>query len=93
MKMELKKDDSIIILDESEQSMVYEFYRLHCTIERMQDILDEEEMNIHFKNDEDAKVVARRVLELIDNYHVGEDEAIHTVMDDTEYISHYTTTN
>lgn len=89
MKMELRHEGGIIILDESQQTEVYEFYRLHCTMERLEDVLGEKEINKEFKSEDALKTVAKRVLKVKDDYHVSEDKAINEVFEDEEYINEY----
>ena len=90
MLMRLLHNGGEITLTEAEQSEVYEFYRLHCAIERIADVMSESEHPKMFKSDEYAKVVARRVLEIMADYHVSEDDAIEEVLSDIDYISCYT---
>lgn len=89
MKMELKHGDGIIVLDECQQSEVYEFYRLHSTMERLEDVVEEKELDKTFTSESDLKVVAKRVLEIQDDYHVSEEKAIEEVFNDEEYIDKY----
>lgn len=86
MLMQLKcKNGEIVYLNENEQSEVYEFYRLHCTMERIDDISDK----IAFKSDECFERVARHILELIDDYNIPENTAINTVINDETYMADY----
>lgn len=89
MKMKLRQNDQIIVLNENEQAEVYEFYRLHQTMDRLNDVLEEKNISKTFKSNDELSIVARRVLELKDDYHVSEDEAIDTIFDDEEYINMY----
>ena len=89
MKMNLNHNGQTITLDENEQSQVYEFYRLHCTMERLIDALYCENIEKQFKSDDDLKIVAKRVLNLIADYHISEDDAIITIFEDKNYINKY----
>lgn len=92
MQMQLKcHNGTIIILNEDEQAEVYEFYRLHQTMERLKEVLTEKKMLNTFKSEAALTTVAKRVLELKDDYHVSEDNAIETVFEDTDYIETYLT--
>ena len=91
MLMKLLHNGETITLTEAEQTEVYEFYRLHCTMERVADVLSEKDSPKVFKSDQDAEVVARRVLLLMDNYHVPEDTALDTILGDDNYINQYIT--
>lgn len=88
--MELNVNNSTIELDETQQTLVYDFYRLHSTMDAITDHLSETSNKV-FTSDDDAEIVAKRVLELMDDYHVSEDEAIRTVFEDVEYMTTYTT--
>ena len=89
MKMQLKHNNDIITLDENEQSEVYEFYRFHCTRERVIEVLENNTSRV-FKSEDDLKIVTNRVLSLMDDNHVSEDEAIDAVIADANYINKYT---
>ncbi len=88
MALELS-NGTTVTLTPNEQSQVYEFYRLHCTMERLTDVIEENGLNKEFNSDQDLKTVAQRVLGLKDDNHVSEDDAIHTVFDDYEYMENY----
>ena len=91
MLMELKRDNETITLNEMEQSEVYEFYRLHCTMDRLIDILTERNETKQFKTDGSLAFVAHRVLGLIDEYHVSENDAIDTIFNEESFIETFTT--
>lgn len=88
--MELKVNGTTVELDETQQELVYKFYRLHCTMETITDRLSESSDKI-FTSEDDTEIVATRVLELMDDYNVSEDDAIKTVFEDAEYMTTYTT--
>lgn len=86
MLMRLKRENGEIVdLNESEQSEVYEFYRLHYTMEYINDISDK----IAFKSDECLEQVARHILKLIDDCNISENNAIDTVINDKTYMADY----
>ena len=86
MLMRLKRENGEIVdLNESEQSEVYEFYRLHYTMEYINDISDK----IAFKSDECLEQVARHILKLIDDCNISENNAIDTVINDETYMADY----
>ena len=87
--MKLKHGDTTITLDEYQQSEVYEFYRLHCTMERLEDVLEEKDIKKSFTSDDALKTVAKRVLAIKDDCHVSEEMAIETVLNDDEYMDNY----
>lgn len=89
MKMNFHHKGHLMVLDETEQSIIYEFYRLHCTIERMEDLIAQNGYDMTFKSDNDKEIVGKRIIELMDDYHVSEDEAINTVLDDADYMRNY----
>lgn len=93
MKMILNHNGSIITLNETEQEMVYEFYRLYSLMERMDDVIDTNELNINykikFKSEDDKATVAKRIIELIDDYHSSESDAMKIVFEDTDYMQNY----
>ena len=92
MQMTLKcHNGTTIILNEDEQAEVYEFYRLHQTMERLKEVLAEKEMLNTFKSEAALTTVAKRVLGLKDDCHTSEETAIETVFEDTEYIEAYLT--
>ena len=92
MEMKLQcQNGTTIILSEDEQAEVYEFYRLHQTMERLKEVLVEKKMLNTFKSEAALTTVAKRVLELKDDYHISEDNAIETVFEDTDYIETYLT--
>lgn len=91
MKMELNHNGQTIILDKNEQSLVYEFYRLHCTMERIIDIFAERNDEKQFESEKALKTIAERVLSLMDDNHISEDDAIDIVLDDDDYINAYFT--
>lgn len=92
MRMELKcQNGTTVTLNETEQAQVYGFYRLHQTMKRLEEVLGEKETLRAFKSEDAIKTVARRVLELKDDYHISEDNAIETVFEDTDYIEAYLT--
>ena len=91
MLMKLNHNGEVITLNENEQAEVYEFYRLHSTMDRLVDVLGERDSLMKFTSNEDLETVARRVLSLEDDYHVSEDEAIDNVFDDEGYINNYIT--
>lgn len=94
MEMKLKcQNGTTIVLNENQQAEVYSFYRLHQTMKRLEEVLAEKETLHAFKSGEALKTVARRVLELKDDYHTSEESAIATVFEDTNYISMYVTTD
>lgn len=66
---------------------------LCLAMKRLTDVLIEKDMPVMFKSDEALTVVAKRVLEIKDNNHVSEDDAIDTVLNDTEYIEKYLINN
>ena len=78
-----------IELNEAEQDEIYQFYRLHNTIEALEDYLSEYR-NLMFYTVTDATIVAKRVLECMDDYHVSEEEAICTICADVDYIQQHT---
>lgn len=89
MKMTLNHKGQDIILDENEQSLVYEFYVFHSTKERMYDWMEENNIDVCFKDDDSEKTVVNRIIEIKDDYHVSEDDAISTVFEDDNYMSVY----
>lgn len=91
MLMKLNHNGEVITLNENEQAEIYEFYRLHSTMERLVDVLLENGSPMRFSSNEDLEIVAKRVLLLEDDYHLSEDEAIETVFDDENFINKYIT--
>ena len=89
MIMNFNYRGNTIELNETEQDEIYQFYRLHNTIEELEVYLSES-LNRKFHSMKDAVIVAKRVLECIDDYHVSEEEAIFTVCDDADYINNFT---
>lgn len=87
MKMYLKHNNDTIMLTEDEQSEIYEFYRFHSTLERINEVLDER--NLKFKSHDSEITVTERVLSVKDDYHTSEDEAIDSVLNDTDYINNH----
>lgn len=90
MKMTLNIKGTNVELDEYDQSIVYEFYRIHSTMDRLLDVIDEQELDIKFKNDQCHEDVAKRVLSIMDDYHVFEDDAIEQVFSDKDFMKAYT---
>ena len=72
-----------IELNEVEHDEIYQFYRLHCTIEELKIYLSET-LTRTFHDTESSVIAAKRVLELKDGYDVSEEEAICAVCDDAE---------
>lgn len=93
MKMNLKLNTTgeTVVLDEVDQSLVYEFYRKHQSIERLIDYVEENNMpRIRFKSDSALDTVINRILSIQNDYHVSEDEAINCVITDENYMKNYT---
>ena len=88
-KMALNINNTCVTLDESHQEEVYNFYRTHCVIERLNDYIEENDLDIQFKSYDNNKTVANKVLSIMDDYHVSEDEAIKTVFNDKDYINQF----
>lgn len=88
MTLKTKKHGEITLTPD-EQALVYEFYRLHCTIERIDDIIEEVKLNMSFLSHNAKETVAKRILSLKDDYHTSEDESILTVLQDEDYIKNY----
>lgn len=91
MLMKLNHNGEVITLNENEQAEIYEFYRLHSTMERLVDVLEEKGSPMRFSSNEDLEIVAKRVLSLENDYHISEAEAIDNVFDDESYINNYIT--
>lgn len=90
MKMILNHNGQNITLDENEQSMIHDFYVFHCTKDRMHDWMDENDIDITFKDDDAEITVVTRIIDIMNDYHVSEDDAISTVFEDDEYMKAYT---
>ena len=78
-----------IELNEVEQDEIYQFYRLHCTIEELKIYLSGT-LARTFHDTDSSIIAAKRVLELKDDYHISEEKAICTVCDDADYINKLT---
>lgn len=89
MIMNFNYRGNTIELNEVEQDEIYQFYRLHNTIEALETYLSES-LNRKPSSMKSAVIVAKRVLELMDDYHISEEEAICTVCDDADYITYRT---
>lgn len=83
-------DGTTITLNADEQTAVYDFYRLHCTKERIIDIIDEKELNLKFNTPDDLIIVTNRVLNIMNDYHISEDDAIMEILQDNDYINKFT---
>lgn len=91
MTLKLNTTGQTVILDEIDQSLVYEFYRKHQSIERLIDYVEENNMpRIRFKSDSALDTVINRILSIQNDYHVSEDEAINCVITDENYMRYYT---
>lgn len=91
MNLTLNTTGETIVLDEVDQSLVYEFYRKHQLIERLIDYTEENNMpRIRFKSDTALDTVISKILSIKDDYHVSEDEAINRVITNTNYMKDYT---
>lgn len=92
MKMNLKLNSTgqTVVLDEIDQSLVFEFYRKYQLIERFIDYIEENNMpRINFKSDSALDAVISRILSIKDDYHISEDEAINQVITDVNYMKPY----
>lgn len=90
MTLKLNTTGQTVILNETDQSLVYLFYRKHQLIERLIDYVEENNLpRMRFKSDAALDAVINRILDIKNDYYVSEDEAINQVITDKNYMSSY----
>lgn len=91
MTLKLNTTGQTVILDEIDQPLVYLFYCKHLLIKRLIDYVEENNLpRMRFKSDAALDAVINRILDIKDDYHVSEDEAINRVITDKNYMRYYT---
>ncbi len=84
MKMPLQHHGDTIVLDECEQTEVYEFYRLHSMMDQISDYITEEKQpDSEFIAPDGLETLAKEALRLMDEDYSSEYKAIETVVNNT----------
>lgn len=84
MKMSLQHNGDTIVLDECEQTEVYEFYRLHSMMDQINDyITEEKQLSDKFITSEGLEILAKEALRLMDEEYSSEYKAIETAVSNT----------
>lgn len=88
MSLELNNGETVE-LNEAEQDQVYNHYRKACTTKALLNTISEQDLPIAFKSQADMNHVVDRIMNIMDDHHMSESEAIDTVLCDVEFVSNF----